>query len=81
MNANNHVVDILENNTTKINILGVNVVRFFYNALTYTLLKHIQNHFAFKSSYIIIVWSMVNIAFPNFCGDHQNWIKNPFLFS
>ena len=74
MNANNHVVDILENNTTKISIFGENVVRF-------TLLKHIQNHFAFKSSYIIIVWSMVNIAFPNFCGDHQNWIKNPFLFS
>ena len=76
MNENNHVVDILENNTTKMNVSRKNVVRF-----TYTLLEHIQNHFAFKSSYIIIVWSMVNIAFPNFCGDHQNWIKNPFLFS
>ena len=71
MNENNHVVDILEYNKTK----------YFNDDFTWTLLKHIQNHLAFKSSYIIVVWSMVNIAFPNFCGDHQNWIKNPFLFS
>ena len=36
MNANNHVVDILENNTTKINILGENVVRFTYFIETYS---------------------------------------------